>query len=315
MNRNIAWLFPGQGSQSPNMVWSWAAKESVVEETFHEASDALGYDMVSLVRDDPPGRLDRTRYTQPALLTASVALCRLWRRRKGEEASYMAGHSLGEYSALVATDALTFVDALQLVAYRGEAMERAIPADEGRMAAVLGLDDAQVVEICERCSDARHRVWPANYNCPGQLVIAGHTQAVEKAMQQCRSAGARRVLPLSVSVPSHTPLMQPAADAMQARLHDVALQRPSCPVWSNVDASPHKDPDAIRRALVAQLVSPVRWSECVRAMRAQGMQGAVEMGPGKVLSGLMRRIDRDVRAWSCENEQALCRAMEEVSHV
>ncbi len=256
----LAWLFPGQGSQSKGMLDAFAG-EAAVRETLEEASDALGWDVAALIAEDPDGKLGRTQYTQPALLTASVALARLWRALGGPEASELAGHSLGEYSALAAGGALSLADAVRLVALRGEAMSAAVPEGEGRMAAILGLEDEAVEQLCAQASDDATKVWPANYNCPGQLVIAGHASAVDRAIELALEAGAKRALPLAVSVPSHTPLMQPAADRLREAMNEVAW-RPlaGARLWSNVDAMPREDADGIREALVSQLTSPVRWT-------------------------------------------------------
>jgi [acyl-carrier-protein] S-malonyltransferase len=206
----------------------------------------------------------------------------------------MAGHSLGEYSALVAAGAIAFEDAVTLVAFRGRAMSEAVPAGVGKMAAIIGLDDAVVAEVCEAASTGDENVWAANFNCPGQLVIAGNSAAVEKAMDAAKEAGARRALPLAVSAPSHTPLMQPAADAMKAKLAGVSVSAPTCPVWSNARAVTLANPDDIRDALVEQLVSPVLWTETIQKMAAGGVTTTVEMGPGKVLAGLVRRIEKSM---------------------
>jgi len=288
---DLVFLFPGQGSQSKGMLNAFAGQD-VVRQTLEEASDALGYDMAALIRDDADNKLGQTEFTQPALLTASTAMLRLWREKGGAEASQMAGHSLGEYSALVAAGAIGFTDAVQLVAFRGRAMTEAVPAGIGSMAAILGLADDVVEELCVSSSDENEKVWAANYNCPGQLVVAGHAAAVERMMIAAKEAGARRALPLAVSAPSHTPLMQSAADAMTLRLQEIEIHTPSCPVWGNAGATPEQDVAKIRAALVAQLVSPVRWTETVQKLAALGIMQGVEMGPGKVLSGLVKRIDR-----------------------
>ena len=310
MSKSFAFLFPGQGSQRPGMLEAFIGSEPVVDETLAEASEALGYDMAALFADRPEGRLNRTEYTQPALLAASTALARLWRQRGGPEAACGAGHSLGEYSALVAAGSLDFAEALRLVAFRGRAMNEAVAEGEGRMAAILGLEDARIEELCEEASTQSERVWPANYNCPGQLVVAGHAAAVDRLMEAARAAGAKRALPLPVSAPSHTPLMQPAADAMAERLKKVEIRAPMMPVWSNALAAPLDEPDEIREALVRQLVSPVRWSEIVRHMARTGVLQGVEMGPGKVLAGIVRRIDRCFSVHVSETPEALTQALE-----
>jgi len=287
----FAFLFPGQGSQSKGMLDAFDGID-VVRQTLEEASDALGYDMAALIRDDADDKLGQTEFTQPALLTASIALLRLWRENGGAEAGQVAGHSLGEYSALVAAGAIDFTDAVQLVAFRGRAMTQAVPAGVGRMAAILGLDDDVVEGLCESASRANEKVWAANYNSPGQLVVAGHAAAVERLMADAKVAGAKRVLPLAVSAPSHTPLMRPAADAMAARLQEITIHAPVCPVWGNASASSEQDVATIRAALVAQLVSPVRWTETIQKLFACGISQGVEMGPGRVISGLVKRIER-----------------------
>ncbi|MDQ6981182.1 MAG: ACP S-malonyltransferase, partial [Ghiorsea sp.] len=218
MSSDLVFFFPGQGSQSKGMLADLIADESVVAGTFSQASDALGYDMAALVTVDADGKLDQTEYTQPALLTASTALYRLWTSRGGVKPAQVAGHSLGEYSALVAANALDFSDAVQLVAFRGQAMSKAVPAGVGKMAAIIGLDDVKVVELCAQTSDDTSKVWAANFNCPGQLVVAGHAAATDRLMILAKEAGAKRALPLAVSAPSHTPLMQDAADAMAEKL-------------------------------------------------------------------------------------------------
>lgn len=294
LDQNLAFFFPGQGSQSKGMLTDFLAQENIVQDTFAEASDVLSYDMAALVLDDAEDKLNQTEYTQPALLTASTALFRVWQSRGGAMPAQMAGHSLGEYSALVAAGVLNFNDAVSLVAFRGKSMVQAVPAGIGKMAAIIGLDDAKVVELCAAASDENDKVWAANFNCPGQLVVAGHADAVERLMVTAKEAGAKRALPLAVSAPSHTPLMQAAANAMQEKLSQTVLSAPLCPVWSNARAIALSDVENIRAALVEQLVSPVRWTETVQKIASLGISSAVEMGPGKVLSGLVRRVDKNL---------------------
>lgn len=301
----FAFLFPGQGSQSVGMLGDLLDTEAVIADTFAEASDALGYDMQQLVAASPDGKLDKTEYTQPALLTASTALFRLWKERGGEQAAHAAGHSLGEYSALVAAGSLAFDDAVRLVAFRGKAMTQAVPAGVGLMAAILGLGDEVIEALCAEASHGGSNVWAANYNCPGQLVVAGHAAAVERLIERARAAGAKRAMPLPVSAPSHTPLMQPAADQLQQRLAGITIRQPAMPVWSNALAMPLNDADAIRSALVSQLVSPVRWSQIVRSLFALGVAQGVEMGPGKVLAGIVRRVERDMSVHAVDHSQAM----------
>ncbi|NWF37358.1 ACP S-malonyltransferase [Mariprofundus sp. KV] len=290
---DFVFLFPGQGSQSKGMLDAFDGI-SIVKDTLDEASDALGYDMAALIRDDAEDKLGQTEFTQPALLTASTAMLRLWREMGGAEPAQVAGHSLGEYSALVAAGVIAFSDAVQLVAFRGKAMSQAVPAGVGGMAAILGLADDVVEGLCAAASEQEDNVWAANYNCPGQLVVAGNAAAVDRLMVAAKEAGAKRALPLAVSAPSHTPLMQPAADAMAVRLQEITFNAPSCPVWGNASATTEQDVEKIRAALVAQLISPVRWTETIQKLAATGISRGVEMGPGKVLSGLVKRVERDM---------------------
>ncbi|MFQ5581465.1 MAG: ACP S-malonyltransferase [Mariprofundaceae bacterium] len=309
----IVFLFPGQGAQSKGMLDAFVrSDESPVVQTLEEASDALGYDMAALVHEDAEDKLNRTEYTQPALLAASIAICRLWRHQGGVEPSHVAGHSLGEYSALVAAGSLDFTTAVQLVAFRGKEMAEAVPAGEGRMAAILGLDDEAISNLCGQASTEQEKAWPANFNCPGQLVIAGHAAAVDRAMEAATKAGAKRALPLAVSAPSHTPLMQPAADAIKEKLKDVDLKAPACPVWSNAEAAPLESEDKIREALVRQLVTPVRWTEIIQRMRHMGVSHGVEMGPGKVLTGLVKRIERDFLACPTFSPEQMKKSLEQM---
>ncbi len=310
MIKHTAFLFPGQGSQSQGMLLDTVAQEATVRTCFEQASDVLNYDMLALIADNPDNRLNQTEYTQAALLTASTALFRLWRQREGVLPYCVAGHSLGEYAALVAAGCLNFSDAVALVAYRGQVMAEALPTGMGKMVAVLSLERDRVDAICQQASDDAHQVWLANDNCPGQLVIAGHVAGVERAMIACTAAKARRILPLPVSVPSHTPLMQPAANAMADRLQHTPMHPPSCPLWRNVDATATCDVDMIREGLIAQLTSPVRWTDCVRQMIASGVTDAVEMGAGKVLTGLARRIDKTMPVYPTYTAKLLQQAID-----
>ena len=310
MSSDLAFFFPGQGSQSKGMLADLIANEAVIQDVFTQASDALGYDMAALVTEDADGKLDQTEYTQPALLTASTALHRLWISRGGMNPAQVAGHSLGEYSALVAANALDFADAVKLVAFRGQAMSKAVPAGVGKMAAIIGLDDDKVVELCEQASDEESKVWAANFNCPGQLVVAGHVTATERLMVLAKESGAKRALPLAVSAPSHTPLMQDAANAMADKLAGITMNAPACPVWSNARATTLTEAADIRDALVEQLVSPVRWTEIVQQLSSQGINQAIEMGPGKVLAGLVRRIDKNIRVVSVQSSDLMNKALE-----
>lgn len=280
-------MFPGQGSQSVGMLAALAAAEPVVTDTFAEASGALGYDLWALCQQGPEERLAETERTQPAMLAAGVAVWRAWQRRDGRPPDMMAGHSLGEYSALVAAGAIGFADAVTLVQFRGQAMQRAVPAGTGAMAAILGLEDAVIEAACAESAQGEV-VQPVNYNSPGQLVIAGHAAAVARAIEACKARGAKRAVALPVSVPSHSALMQPAADEMRARLRELQIRAPQVRVQA-FDGGLHDSPAAIRDGLYRQLFNPVRWSAIVAAMIGAGATHLFECGPGKVLMGLARR--------------------------
>ncbi len=311
-DKGLVFLFPGQGSQSAGMLADHLQVSGLVRDIFSEASQALGYDMQGLVADNPDGKLNQTEFTQPALLTASVALLQLWRSHHGPEAGHVAGHSLGEYSALVAAGSLEFTDAVQLVAFRGRAMSRSVASGEGKMAAILGLKDAEVDELCLTVSSTSARVWLANYNCPGQVVIAGNASVVEKAMLMAKNMGARRVLPLAVSVPSHTPLMQTAAEEMKERLQAVKLKDADRPVWSNAVARKIQDACEIRQALEQQLVQPVLWTQTVEKLDKEGVNMAIEIGPGKVLAGLTRRTARNISIYGTDTPETFKKALVEM---
>ncbi|NKI34478.1 ACP S-malonyltransferase [Wenzhouxiangella sp. XN79A] len=289
---NTAILFPGQGSQSVGMLTGMDEFEAVIRATFDEAGDALDRDLTALVREGPEQDLNRTEWTQPAVLAGDVALWRIYVERGGEAPRAMAGHSLGEYAALVAAGALDFRDAIRVVHLRGRAMQAAVAEGEGSMAAVLGLDDAEVERICAETTQGDSVVVAANYNAPGQVVIAGARNAVERAVAACSQAGARRAMVLPVSVPSHTPLMQPATAPLAEALAAIEVRSPDCPVLHNLDRQPRSDPDAIRAALVDQLTHPVHWTGTIRSLIDDGVERFVECGPGRVLSGLGKRIER-----------------------
>lgn len=293
MTASYAFIFPGQGSQSIGMLADLAATEPKVAQTFAEASEVLGYDLWQLVQTDPEEQLGQTEVTQPALLAASVAVYRSLQPATGP--AYLAGHSLGEYSALVCAGALSFADAVRLVQLRGQAMQRAVPAGTGAMAAVLGLADEDVAKACASAA-AGDVVDPVNFNAPGQVVIAGHTEAVERASKACKEAGAKRVMPLPVSVPSHCSLMKPAAAELADALAEVQLEVPSIPVVHNVNVAVGRDPAEIRSLLCEQLYSPVRWTETIQWLAGQGVSDLYETGPGKVLCGLSKKIDRQLQA-------------------
>lgn len=286
MSSKLAFVFPGQGSQQLGMLADLAVKHDVIEQTFAEASKVLGYDLWDLVQTDAD-KLNQTDKTQPALLTASVALWRLWEQQGGEKPSYVAGHSLGEYSALVCAGVIAFTDAVELVKLRGEFMQQAVPAGEGAMAAIIGLDDAKVVAACETATGI---VSAVNFNSPGQVVIAGHAAAVEEAMVNAKEAGAKRVLPLPVSVPSHCELMIPAGKKLAEKLESIEFSSPICTLVQNVTAEVASDPSVIKANLVAQLSEPVLWTQSVSLLADLGVTTTVECGPGKVLSGLNKRI-------------------------
>ena len=298
-----AFLFPGQGSQAVGMLAD-LADEAAVRQTFREAADALGYDLWGLIQNGPDEELNRTDCTQPALLAFSVALWRLWTERGGARPDWLAGHSLGEYSALVCADALSLADGVRLVANRGRFMQAAVPAGQGAMAAILGLDDDQVIAVC-RDAAGDEVVEAVNFNAPGQVVIAGNAGAVDRAIAAAKEAGAKRAMGLPVSVPSHCELMQPAAERLREELENTTLQAPSIPVVNNVDVAVEEDPAAIRDALVRQLYSPVRWSETVRWLLDQGVEQSYECGPGKVLAGLVKRVERRAKVQPLGDREAL----------
>ena len=295
MNPSLAFVFPGQGSQSLGMLAELAAVHPVVRECFDEASQGCGLDLWALSQQGPEERLNQTENTQPALLAANVAVWRAWVAAGGAQPARLAGHSLGEYAALVAAGALALGDAARLVRERGRLMQQAVPAGVGAMAAVLGADDDVVAEVCAQVS-GDEVVVPANYNSPGQVVIGGHAAAVERALAELAARGVRKTVRLAVSVPSHTPLMREAADRLGETMASLAWRQPDRPVVQNADAASHGDVDAIRAALVRQLYLPVRWTGCVQALAAAGAAELVECGPGKVLAGLARRIDKGLSA-------------------
>lgn len=286
----IAFVFPGQGSQQLGMLAALAAEFPVVTATYAEASAVLGEDLWTLTQQGPEERLNQTAHTQPVLLAAGVAVYRAWRAAGGAAPTLLAGHSLGEYTALVVAGAIDFADALRLTRLRGELMQAAVPAGEGAMAAVLNAELSVVEDVCAEAS-ALAPVQAANLNSPGQIVISGAAAGVARATELFKARGVKRVLPLPVSVPSHSSLMRGAAEQLGSALAAVAIRAPDLPVIHNVDACAHADPQAIRRVLVEQLHQPVRWIDCVRALAAAGADTLIEGGPGKVLTGLIKRID------------------------
>ncbi|EFL79382.1 ACP S-malonyltransferase [Actinobacillus pleuropneumoniae] len=295
---NFAMVFPGQGSQAVGMLADLATAYPIVEETFKQASDVLGYDLWDLVQNGSAEDLGQTQRTQPALLASSVAIYRVWQQKYPElKPSVMAGHSLGEYSALVCAGVLDFQDAIKLVELRGNAMQQAVPAGTGAMYAIIGLDNEAIINACEQAqAEVGEIVSAVNFNSPGQVVIAGTKAAAEKAGELCKAAGAKRALPLAVSVPSHCALMKPAADKLAEALQNITLNVPVVPVINNVDVSVETDAEAIRNALVRQLYSPVRWTETVEKMANEGVTTLYEIGPGKVLTGLTSRIVKELKA-------------------
>ena len=310
-NSTLAFVFPGQGSQSLGMMSDLAAGFAVVGETFAEASAVLGYDLWQLVQQGPEQDLNRTHITQPAMLAAGVAAWRVWQSQTDVTPAMMAGHSLGEYTALVCAGALAFPDAVALVADRGRYMQQAVPAGSGAMAAILGLDDDQVRKVCAEAAQGEV-VDAVNFNSPGQVVIAGHAAAVARAIDAAKAAGAKRALALPVSVPSHCRLMQPAAEQMQQRLATIEITSPNTPVINNVDVTAATTADAIRESLVRQLYQPVRWVETIQTMQTNGVSTLIECGPGKVLVGLNKRIDRTMTALPLFDPASLQLALEAI---
>ncbi|WP_127956396.1 ACP S-malonyltransferase [Serratia microhaemolytica] len=305
----FAFVFPGQGSQAVGMLAELAAQYPIVQQTFSEASAVLGYDLWQLVQQGSSEELNKTWQTQPALLAASVAIFRLWRQQGGEMPAMMAGHSLGEYSALVCAGVLDFAAAIRLVELRGKLMQQAVPEGTGAMYAIIGLDNQSIAAACAAAEQGQV-VAPVNFNSPGQVVIAGNKEAVERAAAACKAAGAKRALPLPVSVPSHCALMKPAAEQLALALKQVTFNQPVVPVVNNVDVCIENTPDAICDALVRQLYSPVRWTESVEFMATEGVSLLLEVGPGKVLSGLTKRIVDTLAAAAVNDVASLSAALE-----
>ncbi len=291
---SLGLVFPGQGSQSVGMLSDIAREFPQVEATFQEASDALGYDLWALTQNGPAEELDKTVHTQPALLAASYAIWRILEAQNKFHPKLLAGHSLGEYTALVAAKAFAFSDAIRLVAARGEFMQDAVPAGQGALAAIVGLDDATVNTVCEKAA-LNEILAPVNFNSPGQVVVAGHTAAVLRAIVLAKEAGAKLAKQLSVSVPSHCVLMKPAADRLAKLLESIQIQKPVIPVINNVDVTIYENEEAIRDGLTRQLFMPVRWVETLQLFEKMGVQQIIECGPGKVLSGLNKRIVSDIQ--------------------
>ena len=310
MEDSIAFVFPGQGSQRPGMLAEAAQEHPCVGQTFTEASQALGYDLLDLIQHGDRDQLKLTEITQPAVLTCSVALWRSWCSAGGPRPGLMAGHSLGEFSALVCAGSLAFTDAVRLVRQRGLFMQSAVPVGEGAMAAIIGLDDVTVGQVCADTAATTGAVVAAvNFNSPRQVVIAGEAGAVELAVENCKGAGAKRALPLPVSAPFHTELMKPAGEKLAGELSPLALSTPDIPVLHNVHARAETRPDKIKALLVEQICSPVRWTECVQAIAVRGIKRIVECGPGKVLSGLNRGIDETIESYSVEQPGSMASAL------
>ncbi|MEW8188841.1 MAG: ACP S-malonyltransferase [Candidatus Thiodiazotropha endolucinida] len=308
-NSSFGIVFPGQGSQSVGMLSELAAAHPIVSQTFTEATDALGYDLWELVQNGPNDALNQTTKTQPAMLAAGVSVWRVWLEQGGAKPQIMAGHSLGEYTALVCADAIEFTDAVRLVAERGRFMQEAVPEGSGGMAAILGLDDDQVKMVCGEAASG-DVIEAVNFNSPGQVVIAGHKEAVDRACILAKEAGAKRALPLPVSVPSHCALMKPAAERLAQLLDEVGISQPTVPVIHNASVAVAKDAESIRKQLAAQLYSPVRWVETVQMMATSGISSLFEAGPGKVLAGLTKRIDRGLVGLPVFDAKSLMQALE-----
>jgi [acyl-carrier-protein] S-malonyltransferase len=305
-NPLIAFVFPGQGSQKKGMLAAAHERFKAVRDTFAEASQALGYDMWDLIENGEQEALNLTETTQPVLLSSSVALWRAWLEQGGQRPVIMAGHSLGEFSALVCAGALDFADAVQLVRQRGAFMQTAVPVGEGAMAAIIGLDDDVIDQVCNDAAARSGRVVAAvNFNSPGQVVIAGHAAAVDEAILLLKEAGAKRAVPLPVSAPFHTELMKPAGERLAEVVANLAVRSPQIPVVHNVHAATESDPQRIKALLVEQIYSPVQWTRCVETIAGAGATNIVECGPGKVLSGLSRRIDKSLQSFSLEEPDEL----------
>jgi len=309
-NYNLGFVFPGQGSQSVGMVSAMAAVYPQVKQTFEQASAALGLDLWNLVEQGPEADLNQTENTQPAMLAAGVAFWRVWCEQSSVRPAWMAGHSLGEYTALVCSGSLEFKAGIRLVAERARLMQEAVPEGVGAMAAIIGLDDEKLIAACKEATTAEALVIPANFNAPGQVVIAGHAAAVTKAGELAKASGAKRVVTLPVSVPSHCPLMKQAATEFRHLLDVTEFTAPVSHVLHNVDVGAHAEPDAIRTALESQLYGSVRWTETIRKMADQGVDRFIECGPGQVLAGLNKRIVPDARTQGFSDSQTLEKAKE-----
>jgi len=311
MSQGFAFVFPGQGSQKVAMLASYY-ENKIFKDTFVEAGECLGYDLLGIVKEGPQEKLNLTEITQPLLLSASVALWRIWKSQTDNLPTLMAGHSLGEWSALVCAEVLSFTDALSLVQSRGKYMQEAVPLGEGAMAAILGLGDEAVEKICASLSTDFQVCAPVNYNSPGQLVIAGHKGAIDAAVLACKEAGAKRALPLPVSAPFHTSLMRPAADKLAEEIKNTKFSSPAIAVVHNVSGATEQACSAIKDIMVEQVYSPVRWVDCVKKIHTAGVSTLVECGPGKVLSGLNKRIDKEITSLNTDTEAAMQIALNEL---
>jgi len=316
---SVAFIFPGQGSQSVGMLGSIMDENpeygEMAKVTFHLASEELGFDLWDIVKNGPVELLNKTENTQPALLASEVALWRIWCEKEGTMPVIMAGHSLGEYSALVCSEVLDFEETVALVHDRGRFMQNAVPEGEGAMAAILGMADEDVVAVCKKTSEETGMVVDAvNYNSPGQVVIAGNLQAVEKALENAKDAGAKKALKLPVSVPSHCSLMKPAAEKLAKKIQLMEFGKPTIPVINNVHVTIESEETIIADALVRQLSNPVRWVETIQKMKSEGIESIVECGPGKVLTGLNKRIDRELKTYPIFDVATIDKTLEELSN-
>ena len=309
INQAVGFVFPGQGSQKVGMLYEQSAVSQIIKDTFDDASEVLGYDLWDLSQNGEQEALNLTETTQPLLLTAGVALWRLWEDKNGAQPALMAGHSLGEFTALVCAGAMAFEDGVGLVQKRGQFMQQAVPLGVGAMAAIIGLEDDQISAACLE-SSLDQCVVAVNYNSPGQVVIAGHAEAVDRAMQACKDRGAKRAMPLAVSAPFHTPLMRPAGEQLGLELAKISINSPNVPVVHNVHAQFEAEPEKIKQLLVDQISSPVQWTQCVQQMRSSGVDVTIECGPGNVLSGLSRRIDKSIQSYGLEQPQKMIDAIE-----